>query len=147
MFALLSPRLWLAAALVAALAFSHFTVYRAGKNNARTEWMAATATANQEARALENARQRRADEAAKLAAARTNSLAADNRRARSELDRLRDTIGTPQPASAQSCAAADQRADALGKLLIESGELLTELARAADAHASDVRLLLDAWPR
>lgn len=149
MFSLLDPRLW--GALILALALSFAAGFWKGNTHGtktvRAEWLAATAAANQEARTLENARQRRVDEAAKLASARTDRLVADNRRTRSELERLRDTIGTPQPASGQSCTAADQRADTLGKLLVQSGELLAEIAGSADRHASDVRLLLEAWPR
>ena len=149
MLSLLDPRIWVVIAIAIALSFgAGFWKGNAhGESTVRAEWQSATAAANQEARRLEQARQRRADEAAKLAAARTNRLAADNRRARSELDRLRSAVSTAKPAGEQSCAAADQRADTLGKLLIESGELLAELARAADGHASDVRLLLEAWPQ
>lgn len=148
MFSLLDPRLWLAFGLALALSFGagFWKGNTHGKASVRSEWLAATAAANEEARRLEQARQRRADEAAQLASGRAKRLAADARSARSELDRLRSAVSATKPASEESCTAASQRADTLGKLLLQSGELLTEIAGSADRHASDVKLLLDAWP-
>ena len=146
---LLNPTLWLVA--IAILAGSSGLTYLKGRTDGTKICEAvhakAAIAANEESRRLEQARQRRADESAKLAAARTNRLAADNRRAHSELDRLRDTIRAPKPTGDESCTAANQRADTAERLLLESGELLTEIAGAADRHASDVKLLLDSWPR
>lgn len=148
MFSLLDPKLWGAALIGGALLFGagFWKGNTHGTKTVRAEWLEATAAANQEARRLEQARQRRADEAAQLGAGRAKRLAADARSARSELDRLRSAVSATKPASEESCTAASQRADTLGKLLLQSGELLTEIAGSADRHASDVKLLLDAWP-
>jgi hypothetical protein len=146
MFALLNPRLWILAAIVAALAFSHFTVYRKGKANVRMEWQAATAAANIEAFKASERRQRAVDDAAKSATARQAGIRADSARAGDAVVRLRDAIAAKRN-SDQSAAAANQRADTLGDLFIESVSAYRELAQTCDRHVSDVRLLLDAWPR
>ncbi|MBA3773843.1 MAG: hypothetical protein H0X13_15535 [Ramlibacter sp.] len=146
MMALLNWRVWLALALAGALAFSHFTAYRSGKSNVRNEWKAAVAAANTEARSLEQQRQRRADEAGRLAAAREAGLRADAARAGSAVGGLRGAIAARRLAE-ESRAAAIERADTAEKLLIESAAAHQELARAADGHASDVRTLIDAWPK
>ena len=38
MFALLNPRILIALAIAAALAFTHFSAYRSGKANVRAAW-------------------------------------------------------------------------------------------------------------
>ena len=146
MIGLLSPRLWLALGVAAALAFSHFTVYRAGKNHVRMEWAAATAVANQEAARLERARQSRVDDVVRLARTREDGLRADSVRAGDALGRLRDSINARRMAE-ESAAAATQRANRLGELLAESGEALREMASRCDRHVNDVRTLMDAWPK
>lgn len=147
MLALLNWRLWLIAGLIALIPIGYMKGRQDGSKLAEAKHAQAAVLASNEARSLERARQRRADEAGRLAAARSNRLVADNRRARSELDRLRDTISSSHRPVDQSCAAANQRAATAEHLLIQSGELLAEIAGAADKHASDVKLLLDAWPK
>ncbi len=144
---LLNIRVLIALAIVAALGFSHFTVYRAGKNNVRTEWKAATAASNIEANRMERARQRGVDEAAILAAKRNGAIAGDLRAARVLAGGLRADIDAAERVAAQSAAAADQLRATYRELYVESTELLTEIAGAADQHSSDVRTLRDAWPK
>lgn len=69
MTALLSPKVWIAIALAAALAFSHFFVYRAGKAEVRTAWdeqklidLAAARAKEQEWQAAADAQQKAKDE-------------------------------------------------------------------------------------
>jgi uncharacterized phage infection (PIP) family protein YhgE len=144
---LLNIRVLIALAIVAALGFSHFTVYRAGKNDVRKEWLAATAAANIEANRMERARQRGVDEAQAAAAKRSGVLAADARASRVLVGGLRNDIDAAERVAAQSAAAADQLRAAYRELYVESTELLTEIAGAADQHSSDVRLLREAWPK
>jgi hypothetical protein len=143
---LLNPRLWIALALAGVLAFSHLTAYRKGKHAVRIEWDAAVASANTEARRLEQARQRRADEAAALAAAREGRIRADADRAAGAVRGLRDELAALR-ARSQSCPAEAERTAAVGELLRECGEAYQELGRAADRHVNDVRVLLESWPR
>lgn len=95
--------------------------------------------------------QQQAHQAAQDAASRVAAADVAMRRNRGELDRLRDAIRTrhyeactvPDTATAPSPKSADPIGDVLG----ECGAALTELARAADGHASDAVKLSDAWPK
>jgi hypothetical protein len=144
--ALLNPRVWIGLVIAAALVFSHFFVYRAGANNVRLEWKASVAAANTEAVRLERARQRNVDDAGRAAAARESGLRAASRRAAGELAGLRADLDAAGRVASQSIAAADERANAYGKLLVQSGELLTEHAASCDRHVNDKRLLIESWP-
>jgi hypothetical protein len=141
--------IWAGVALAFVLALTGFgtVLYRAGVKHERLEWTARTAAANQEAVRLERARQRNVDDAAKLAAARESGLRVASRRAAGELAGLRADLDAAGRVASQSIAAADERANAYGKLLVQSGELLTEHAANCDRHVNDKRLLLDSWPR
>ena len=147
MFALLSPRLWIAAALVAALAFSHFAAYRKGKSDVRAEWAAAVAAANQEARKLEQSRQRRADEAAQLAAAREARLRTDAAHAADSLRGLRDDLNTARLFAAQSRAAAEQTAFLATELLDRCSARYIGVAEAAQRADTEARELRQGWPK
>lgn len=147
MFMLLNWRLWALGAIVAFFALTHFSAYRAGKQNVRTQWDLSIATANSDARKLEQQRQRIVIDAAKAATKRRVVIAADAGTARHELDSLRHALITPSPASDNSCPAADSRAPALRELLEACGRAYQELAEKADGHVSDVKMLLEAWPQ
>lgn len=147
MFALLNWRVLLLAALVCLLSFTHFSAYRAGKATVRAEFAAATAAANIEAFKASERRQRTVDVAATASTARKTGIAAAASNVGSELVGLRNAIDTAERVARESTAAADHYRATCSKLLIESGELLKEVAASADGHASDVRLLLDSWPR
>lgn len=147
MLYLLNPRVIAVLVILAALAASHIFAYRKGSLHVRNEWAVATANANSEARRLEQARQRRADEAGVLAQARQARNLADAVRAADSSSGLRDELNAARLRSAQSLAAANQRADTLGELFLEGVEAYRELAKTCDRHLSDVRLLLDGWPK
>jgi hypothetical protein len=146
MIGFLSPRLWIALALAAALAFSHFTAYRKGKNDVRLEWQAAVSTANDDARRLEQQRQRRADDAARLGAVRESRIRADAAGARAVADGLRGDLSAALDYAAESHAAAQRVAGVAAELL---GRCTTEylgVAEAADRADSEARELRQAWP-
>lgn len=147
MFALLSPRLWIAAALVAALAFSHFAAFRKGKANVRLEWTASVAAANEEARRMEQARQSRVDEAGRAAATRETRLRADIAGAARERDGLRGDLDAIQRASADSIAAANNAVRTLGDVLEQCSREYLSVAEAADRATSEVKQLREAWPQ
>jgi ABC-type multidrug transport system fused ATPase/permease subunit len=146
MLLLLNWRLWLVAGLVALLAFTHIHAYRKGKANVRAEWSLSIAAANEQARETERLRQKAVDAASAAAVLREAGLRADADRARSASRGLRDQLASlpscGDPGTAPAVAAVATR-----ELLGECAEEVGRLARAADGHASDVRLLLDAWPR
>jgi hypothetical protein len=73
-----------------------------------------------------------------------NQRAADG--ARSELDRLRDDIAAANRAPASCPASADTAATAR-TLLAQCAARYSELARKADAHASDALTCHSSWPQ
>ena len=147
MLALLSPRLWIAAALVGALAFSHFTIYRKGKSDVRAEWTAAVAAANEESRRLERARQSRADQAAQSAAARS----ADDRDRAASADRaiarMRDTLDATERNAARSIGACTATVAAYRAVHGTCVAEYRSLGQEAAGHASDSLMYQDGWPK
>ena len=147
MYWLLNPRFLIGLALVGALTFTHFFVYRAGKNNVRTEWTASVAKANAEARSLEQRRQDRANEAAVLATKRERSIVADAARVRIAADRLRDTLDAVERASAESSDAASKSVAALRAVFDSCRAEYERMGREAAGHASDSLTYQQAWPK
>ena len=89
-------------------------------------------------------------EAADAAHAREAKLRDDAAGARTELERLRGAIAAATrrdlvPSAA--AGAADQPASPVAELLGACAAEVQELAGIADGHASDVRTLIDSWPR
>jgi hypothetical protein len=147
MFALLSPKLWIALALVAALAFSHFTVYRKGKADVRMEWQAATAAANIEAQKVSERRQRNVDQAATDAAIRRNADRARVVAATAAADSLRDDLRAARDYAAQSRAAAERIAGVSTELLERCTAQYLAVAEAAQRSDGEARELRQGWPR
>lgn len=153
---ILNPRLWLALAVAAALAVSHGWAYRRGEAAVQARWDAERATqvkqqleAEHEARRIENARETLVAAAQSDARKREAALRRDAERARSELDGLRNAANAAATGgvSEDSLAACRHDAAALAGVLGELGAEAQELARAADGHASDVKMLIKAWPK
>lgn len=104
MWGLLSPRFWIGLALVAALAFSHGFVYKAGRAAVRQQWDAEKLVASETARLREHAAQvsnERIDHAYQTAKARA---AADQRIVD---DRLRDFTSIATDTTASPACGAD----------------------------------------
>ena len=82
---------------------------------------------------------------------RLQVVAADNDRARLELERLRvalaqrDAGGSDLPTAVAGPVA--QHPDTASELLVECSRELVDLARKADGHAADAVNLRDAWPK
>lgn len=144
---LLNPRVWIALALAGLLAFSHFTAYRKGKANVRMEWTASIAEANDEARRLERARQRRADESAQAAATREARIRADAARATDAVRGLRGDIESLQRASSDSLTAANNATRVLGDVLQSCTAEYQRVAEDADRATSEALSLRQAWPQ
>lgn len=108
----------------------------------------ATLQATREARATESRRSLNVQEAQNAAAKRAQVARADADRARSELDRLRDTLSsTSRGLPGEPAAACPERAATVSQLLSACAAEAQELARAADGHANDARTLIEAWPK
>jgi len=87
-----------------------------------------------------------ADAAEAKAAQRTlaNTRAAAG--VRTELERLRNAQ-RQRAAAALTCPATIERADTTDAVFSDCSAALADLARAADAHASDALRLWEAWPK
>lgn len=145
---LLSPRLWIALALVAVLGFTHFTTYRVGKGVVRAEWdkdkaerMAQALEAEQTARAREQqlVAERKKLEDRYVQNKRQADISAAA--ARAELERLRDELGAPRgPASADPAAPvrADGRAGLESELLGTCASALVGMAATLDDTVAKV---------
>lgn len=117
------------------------------KAELRSELEAARAAAQEAARAQEQVFQTRIHEASH---AHQNTLArvrADHRAARTELDRLRDTLAQPYGLSLTAGGAGGLNPDSARELLGECAATYLDLAQQADGHAADVRLLQGGWPQ
>lgn len=104
-------------------------------------------TATREARATESRRYQEVHDAQVKSAKR----AADARRAadsaRNAGDGLRDDIAAGLRASEESAAACHQHAASVSRLLSQCEADYRGMATAAQGHAGDVMLLLEAWPK
>lgn len=144
---LLNPRFLIALALAGLLAFSHLTVYRKGKQNVRTEWLASVAAANEDSRRLEQARQSAVDAAARMAAAREAGIRAAANDARRASDGLRDDLRRANDYAKESRAAAERVAGVSTELLGSCAAALIGVSEAADRADSEARQLRQAWPK
>jgi hypothetical protein len=139
-------RLAILAAIVLALAATHWKAYTAGAKNVRNEWQIAISAANEQARETERLRQKAVDAAVSASAIRESRIRADAVRARGSDDGLRDDLAAFN-ARRTSCAAEADRTAAITELLRESVTAYRELAATCDRHVNDIRTLLDAWPK
>ena len=155
MMALLSPKVWIALAVAAALAFAGLFLYRAGAAGVRVKWDASIIeqqkfAAAQEAdnRKLENKRQTNVIEAQNEQTKRTQTLQVAAAGARAESVSLRDTIAAIRAKLPSTPAdAASNAASTAANLLGECAAAYQELAGRADGHASDTLTLEQAWPQ
>lgn len=162
MLMLLNPRVWIALAIAAALAFTHFFTYRAGASNVRVQWAAQTAAlqaaaaqAERENRATESRRSTNVIEAINAQSTRTRTLQAAADRSRDESDSLRHALAaatadlpSPNPnAGGHNTAARDQLLTAMERGINDLAQAGASIARAADGHASDTLTLQQAWPK
>lgn len=140
MTALLNPRVWLAFAVAAALAFSHFFVYRAGKANVRADFDAyrlAQAAALQKADAAYREKEQAWQDSANQTT-KAKDEAIQNIRARLDdaIGKLRDRpqrpASGPVPAPPGNCPSTTG-----AQLLRDDAEFLVRLAARADTIAAE----------
>lgn len=140
MTALLNPRVWLAIGLAAALAFSHFFVYRAGKANVRADFDAYRITqtvALQKAEAANRAKEQQwQDSANQTTKAKDEALLNINARLDDALGKLRDRPRRPAsgPVPASSCDG--KGASGAGIFSQDAEFLVREAARADQLRAA-----------
>ena len=100
-----------------------------------------------QARAQERIFQTRIHEATRAHQQTLARVRADHRAARTELERLRDTLAQPYGLSLAAGGTDGLNPDPARELLGECAATYLDLAQQADGHAADVRLLLDGWPQ
>jgi len=154
LMALFSPRFWGGLTLVAALAFTHGFVYKAGREAVRAKWdaekvvqLAAAAKAEADNRRIESERQKKVIEAQNEAAQRAKTLQAAADRARAQSDSLRNDLATIRlqlPGLARE--AVNRYADTASVVFGDCSRAYQELAGQADRIASERQTLIDAWP-
>jgi len=114
----------------------------------KTAQAEAVNTATREARAQESARFKGVQDAQAAAQTRAQVARRDADRARSELDRMRDTLSaTRGGVPGESTAACTQRADAAADVLAQCGAAYQDLAAIADRLNADRLMLKEAWPK
>jgi LytS/YehU family sensor histidine kinase len=111
----------------------------------RIEQQKSTLRAIEVAQAETTRLQEKATNAQRKANQRIAANAAAAAAASSELDRLRGAIASG--AGSSTCEAGTVSTDPARELLAECASAYQDLARKADAHASDALNLYDAWPR
>lgn len=151
-----NPYVWLIAALLGLGAWYGHTRYSAGAATVQAAWDADTLARNalaaqQEAdnRKLEQARQNRVIEAQNAQNKRDQSHQVAITGARSELDRLRNTIASidARPSvPGSTCDADRQDASTARGLLAQCAAEYQGMADKAYGHYSDTLTLEQAWP-
>lgn len=137
-----------AAIIVAvALAASNWKAYTMGEKNVQADWDAAKVEtlklARQRDNALKISKEKALEEQKKNLVA--NSLAADRARVASE--RLRDSSERSLTAARETHAACVVSASTHAKLLDYCEREYRGMAKTADGHTSDIKAMIQAWPR
>jgi hypothetical protein len=146
MFLFTQWRFWLAIGMLALVPILYMKGRSDGKRVVHLEWQAATAAANSEARRLEQARQRRADEAGALASTREAGIRIAGSRVAGERDGLRDDLHAARRRGSESLDACRLHAATLDAVFGQCAQRLEEVARDAAGHASDSLKLQQSWP-
>lgn len=152
---MVEPALWwakrivlIALALASAYFYARWQGERAAHTNTRTAAATAAIQSQADAAAVTAQLERDKDHAIQQATQRAQRHRADAVGARTELERLRDTLATrPTDAGANTCTTTPDRADPARELLGQCAGALTDLAATADRLNADRLTLLDAWPR
>jgi uncharacterized protein HemX len=141
----------IAIAIILALALAAFgwKAYHMGMTAVQAEWNAANLKAEAAARATEQQRAQAVQKAQNEHTQNIQIARRDADDARSQLDGLQSFLEERRSnnTSSEPATATDKRTAAVGDVLQQCGQAYQELARRADGHAIDVKLLLNAWPK
>ena len=147
----MNPQIIIAAVLAAigfAGGFGTAWKIQAGNINAKEAAHAKQELANvQQSAASDIRRLDNAITAQARATHRAVALRADLDSAHSELGRLGNAINSPVPITCDATSTGAIPATTGNQLLLECAAELTDLAGKADRHASDLRTLIEAWPK
>jgi hypothetical protein len=137
-------------AAVAAVSAWQVQNWRYGEQMAeiRHDQAVASKEAEKFARQAETQRRSDVDEAIRNSTVRAIAARRDADAARSELDRMRDTINASRGGvPGESPGACAVRADAAGELLAQCAGAYQWLAEVADRLNADRLMLIEAWPK
>lgn len=143
------PRVWIIAVLLLLATFTGGFFYGEHKQAHldKLERTAEIASANQEARQLEQKRQDNANAASTVAAKRAQSLVVDAANARRESSGLRNDADALKLASQKSISAALASLDLTTDLLDRCTERYSGMAENAQRADTEARQLREAWPK
>ena len=152
---MISPYLYRLAAVAIFIGAAFVTGVFTGRDQVQDKWDAARAVqvqaafaAERLARSKEQSLMTQLTEAQNAATLREAKIRADYTAAHAAALGLRDTLAAArQRLPADPATAGSQTATTGLDLLGECGAAVEQLAAAADAHASDVKTLTDAWPK
>lgn len=152
---MLSPYLYQLAAVAIFISAAFVTGIFTGRDQVQDKWDAARAVqvqaayaAERSARAKEQTLMTQLTEAQNAATLRETKLRADYAAAHTAALGLRDTLAAARQRLPADPAATGSPIATTGlELLGECSATVEQLAAAADAHASDVKTLTDAWPK
>lgn len=145
MWALLSPRVWIAIALAIGLAGTHWRAYTTGQHEVQTEWTADTAQrtaaalqAEQAARATEQALNAKNRKVANDYAMEKSRRATADLLAADSLRQLAAALAAGQPADADPAARARADDDPRDGIIAECAGALVQVDAAARRMADQV---------
>ena len=155
MMALLSPKVWIALALAAVLAFTHTLAWRNASAHTQARWDAAKvvqqqalADAEKASRAKEQALQLKVTEAVNAAAKRTQQAQAATAAVRRTADSLRGQLAAARSDLPRATSDAVRAyAATLNTVFGECTAEVERLAAAAEGLSIDRDTLIQAWPR
>jgi hypothetical protein len=104
----------------------------------------ALADSKERVNTLEKSNRVKVQESQNAAVNLRQTYAANSTAARTELERLRIALDSRSVGS--TLEACVQRAATTSKLFAQCGEEVTDLARRADGHVADLKMIADAWP-
>ena len=139
----------LIAALIVAivLGFSHWKAYTSGKNAERTAWNLRTIKANDDARELERLNRQSKETALESQKRDLTANAIAARRAADTANSLLNTSERSLQTSRENHAACIVSAATHAELLGRCEREYRDMAGKAQGHATDVRALVDSWPK
>ena len=128
-----------AIAVLLAAAVLYAVGYKHARSKCEAEWLAAQNAILEKQGEIQKEYERALNESRK----KQSAILADFSNARDALDGLRYAVENGGNLSNTECANANN--NAAGELLVECGERLVEVAKAADLHASDALTCVSAW--
>jgi uncharacterized membrane protein len=140
-------KLVIAALIVAGLAASHWKVYIAGQAKTQAKWDELTAVANENARELERMNFKSKENALENQKRGLVANATAARRAADTAIGLLDASDRSLQASRENHAACIVSAATHAELLGRCESRYRGLAEKAQGHATDVKALIESWPK